>query len=181
MGPLSNLSDLLRGEPGLAERLAVTQMGGALNYRDPSRAEHNFRLDPVAARTALATLPRVRLVTSDVTFTTEIQIDAQSPVYHALADPQAPPWAALLRLHLDRWFARFHPGSMQHDALTLSAAMQLPFVNFDLTPIVVADDARMSSGPGGPRHFVSVRARYGPFNEWLQRGLAVADAAEVGG
>jgi inosine-uridine nucleoside N-ribohydrolase len=154
-------------------------MGGALNYRDPSRAEHNFRLDPAAARAMLATLPRLRLVTSDVTFTAEIEVNAASPIYRALAGPHAPAWAELLRLHLDRWFARFHPGSRQHDALTLSAAMQLPFVSFDLMPVVLADDARMSSGPGGSSHFVSTKARYGAFNDWLARGLGVANSADV--
>ena len=49
MGPVTNLAALLTGQPDLAERLVVTQMGGALNYRDPERAEHNFRLDPAAA------------------------------------------------------------------------------------------------------------------------------------
>src|SRR5690606_9647179 len=39
LGPLTNLADLVRERPDLVQRLAITQMGGALNYRDPERAE----------------------------------------------------------------------------------------------------------------------------------------------
>ena len=74
MAPMSNLADLLTARPGLVERLHVTQMGGALNYRDPSRAEHNVRLDVTSAMTVIAEARHPRLVISDVTFTSDIEI-----------------------------------------------------------------------------------------------------------
>ncbi|MEU6191923.1 nucleoside hydrolase [Nocardia sp. NPDC047038] len=49
-GPLTNLANILRTSPKVAEQLVVTQMGGVLSYPNPARAEHNFRLDPEAAR-----------------------------------------------------------------------------------------------------------------------------------
>jgi pyrimidine-specific ribonucleoside hydrolase len=39
-GPMTTLAHILRTAPELAERLVITQMGGAINYRDRSRAEH---------------------------------------------------------------------------------------------------------------------------------------------
>jgi pyrimidine-specific ribonucleoside hydrolase len=179
MGPMSNLADLLAARPELAGRLVLTQMGGALNYRDPTRAEHNFRRDPAAVARVLAAPPRTWLVTSDVTFTPEIEIDARSAAFRWLAEPGAPAWARVLHSHLSRWFERYHPGSMQHDALTLSAAMQLPFVDFDLTEVVLDPDARMTEGAGGVRLHLSRRAHYAGFNRWLLRGLGVADPATL--
>lgn len=177
MGPLTNLAELATHAPDLTTRLQVTQMGGAINYRDPTRAEHNFRMDPQAARAVVGTVARLRLVTSDVTFNPQLQVDPRSPIYQAFAHPQAPMWAQLVRLHMDRWFARFHPGTIQHDALTLSAALQLPFVDFDLMPVLLAEDARMSAAEPGPHHFVSVRARYDAFNRWLYQSLTGAPVA----
>jgi len=57
MGPLSNLSTLQSERPDLVARMVVTQMGGAIVYRDPSRAEHNFREDPEAAIRMLGPAP----------------------------------------------------------------------------------------------------------------------------
>lgn len=151
MGPLSNLDWLLAERPELAGRLALTQMGGALRYRDPTRAEHNFRLDPGAARRVLAAVAEPRLVTSDITFTDELAIDENAPLYRALAAEHAPPWAVLLRTHLGRWFARFYPSTIQHDPLTLAAAMRLPYVEFRRArgpsrPDQTGSDAASSAG-----------------------------------
>lgn len=150
MGPLTNLAALLRINPVLAKQLRLTQMGGAINYRDPTRAEHNFRLDPYAARAVLGAVPNIQLVISDTTFTDALAITAQSPLYEALAVHDAPP-ANLLRTHLDQWFAHFHPSALQHDALTLSPTLELPFVGFNRTHIAIDEHARMSTqADGGP-------------------------------
>jgi pyrimidine-specific ribonucleoside hydrolase len=181
MGPMSNLADLLAVRPELAQRLAVTQMGGALNYRDPTRAEHNFRLDPPAVRTALGAVHRPNLVTSEVTFRPEMTLTPDSPEYRLLLRPDAPAWAGVLAAHCDRWFDRFYPGTMQHDVLTLSVAMQLPFVHLDLLDIAVDDAARTTEpDPGTPgcvyRCFVSARANYAAFRRWLERQLTSGPA-----
>ncbi|CAM4378161.1 Inosine/uridine-preferring nucleoside hydrolase domain-containing protein [Nocardia ninae] len=132
---------------GLATRLRIMQMGGALHYRDPRRAEHNFRLDPGAVDEVLSRAEHVALVMSDHTFTPVIAIDADSPIYRLLAASPTP-WAQLLIAHLDQWFSRFHPASMLHDPLALSAAVDLPFVTFQHREFRLEPDARMFVGPG---------------------------------
>ncbi len=140
---------------------------GALNYRDPSRPEHNIRLDPAAARTVLRLAKEPRLVTSDVTFTSKIEITRASELYGRLAAPGAPAWARLLVEHLDRWFASFHPGTIQHDALALSAALELPFVEFDLTAVALDELGRMTEATAGAPVFLSYAAEYEAFLHWL--------------
>jgi pyrimidine-specific ribonucleoside hydrolase len=88
--PRSHRGSADRHPPRRRNQLHLTQLGGAINYRDPTRAEHNFRLDTHGARAVLATMPHVRLVISDTTFTDELAISAQSPLYKRLAalDPR---------------------------------------------------------------------------------------------
>jgi pyrimidine-specific ribonucleoside hydrolase len=170
-GPASNLATVLTTRAHLAQRLRITQMGGALAYRDPTRAEHNFRLDPEAAATLLRLAHRPALVLSDTTFTTAIEITQDSPIYHALAADDAPPWAGLLRAHLDNWAARFHPGTMQHDALTLSAALGWPGVRFGRENITLDGQARMTRASHGLRVKISIAADYPDFMTWLANRL----------
>lgn len=174
MGPMSNLARLARTRPDLLARLEVTQMGGALRYRDPTRAEHNFRLDPDAARRAIAAVRTPQLVISDTTFTPELAIDAASPLYTALGASAAPAWARLLHAHLDRWFEHFHPATIQHDALTLSAAMELPFVDLTRAHIALDEHARMRLDPDGIHVWISSRARHQPCLYWLTTKLTDA-------
>lgn len=180
MGPMSNLADLLERHPELTGRLLVTQMGGAVAYRDPQRAEHNIRLDPAAASTALSAVHRPYLVTSDVTFRPEMELRRDSPAYDLLSAAGAPVWAATLRAHLDRWFAQYHDASMQHDALTLSSALRLPFVSFDLRDVAFDEIGRMTAAAhrGGPHGvLVSRAADYAAFKRWLESCLGAAHAA----
>ncbi|RDI43552.1 nucleoside hydrolase [Nocardia mexicana] len=122
-GPMTNLADTLRTAPELRERLMITQMGGAINYRDPDRAEHNVRLDPTAARYVIATAHDLTLVPSDVTFTDKIALYPGHPIYQQLTAPDAGEWARLLAVHLDRWAAAFGGRtSKQHDPMTLTVA-----------------------------------------------------------
>ncbi|MFI9402222.1 nucleoside hydrolase [Nocardia sp. NPDC052316] len=172
MGPLTNLSTVLREAPDLVDRLVITQMGGAINYRDPTRAEHNFRLDPAAARSVVATAADLLLVLSDITFTEEIAINSGSDTYRLLAAAHAPEWARLLHTHLDRWFNTFHPSSMQHDPLALATALQLPFVDFTRRRISLGDDARMSLDPEGHFAWITTQADYPAFRSWLTAQLA---------
>lgn len=173
MGPLSNLARLQREEPLLLPRFAVTQMGGAINYRDPSRAEHNFRVDPAAA---IRMLPELGLwnptfVVSDVTFDPAMEITRESALYQRWARPNALPWERVLREHFDRWMAKY-PGSMQHDALTLAAAMLWPGVRFVREHVALDDLARMSLYADGTEIAMSVSADYPAFMEWLSQALS---------
>ena len=180
MGPLSNLSAVLRERPELADRLVVSQMGGAFNYRKPGQAEHNFRLDPEAVAHVLRVVRRPELVISDTTFTDDLEISARTPLYHRLAAAEAPEWAATLKAHLDRWFAHTYPSTIQHDGLTLSAALELPFVDFAVEHIVVDSIARMARHPDGVWVYASYSARYAAFMRWLDAQLDFAEAPTTG-
>ncbi|MFE9246651.1 nucleoside hydrolase [Nocardiopsis sp. NPDC006938] len=173
MGALSNLALVLSEVPEARERLCVTQMGGALNYRNPSVAEHNIRMDVGAAHRVFSAIGRgrltgVRLVISDVTFRTDIEVDRDSALYRRLSVFGEHTWQGLLHRHLDLWFDSFHPGSIQHDALTLSAALDLPFVHLDRAEVALDDRGRMSLAPGGAPVWLSASATYAPFNRWLE-------------
>ncbi|GGM23561.1 nucleoside hydrolase [Dactylosporangium sucinum] len=175
LGPMTNLATVIREAPQVARRLHVTQMGGALAYRDPTRAEHNVRLDVDAARTVLQAvdaglLPAAEWVTSDVTFTPETELTVQSPLYQTLTASDTA-WARLAVAHLDRWFERFYPHTMQHDALTLSAALELPFVESDKVAVTLDEIGRMMASDDGVPLWLSVSARYAPFMTWLTSAL----------
>ncbi|WP_165956494.1 nucleoside hydrolase [Kribbella antibiotica] len=173
LGPLTNLSAVQDARPELIARLQVTQMGGAIAYRDPSRAEHNFRMDPGAAIRMLPLLQRwdPAYVVSDVTFNPATEITAASPLYKRWAEPNAPTWAQVLKLHTDRWLERY-PGSMQHDAMTLAAALQWPGIRFSGERVVLDDLARMSRSDDGLEIEMAVRVDYQAFMAWLDAALA---------
>ncbi|MGY2011942.1 nucleoside hydrolase [Nocardia gipuzkoensis] len=171
MGPLSNLAHILHTAPEITHQLVITQMGGAINYRDPDRAEHNFRLDPDAAHHVVTHAHDLLLVTSDITFTDEIAIAPHTNLYQHLSADHAPDWARLLHTHLDRWFENFYPASMQHDPLALTAALQLPFIDFTRKPITLAPDARMSLRPDGIPTWITTQADYPAFQYWLTTQL----------
>jgi inosine-uridine nucleoside N-ribohydrolase len=183
MAPMTNLARLLAEAPDLASRLRVTQMGGALRYRDPERAEHNVRLDVPAAAAVLGAVADGRLATpefiaSEVTFTPRMEITGRSPLYTHLRSADAPEWAQLLADHLDRWFRDFFPGSIQHDALTLTAALDLPFVDSDRMRIVmdgIGRTTRAAGQEGAPLRW-SIAAEYEPFMAWLTSALTAPDA-----
>ena len=166
MGPLSNLSALQSDRPDLVDRMVVTQMGGAIKYRDPSRAEHNFRVDHSAAEHILSTVKLPTLVVSDVTFTPALEITTESPLYQRWASAGAPAWATVLKEHSDRWMARY-PGSMQHDALTLAAALLWPGIRFAREHVVLDEIGRMSRADHGTEVRMSIEADYPEFMTWL--------------
>lgn len=163
LGPATNLAALLTKNPGLAERLVVTQLGGELG-----RAERNFRLDPAAATTLLTKAKLPKLVLGDTTSTPE------TDVYRKLSAPDAPAWAKLVASHAAQWFDRCHPGTIQHDALALAAALQLPFVALRRERVVLDDIGRMTTAPDGDLVRLSVKADYPAFRAWLGRKLDAA-------
>lgn len=179
MGPLTNLARVLAEAPDLARRLRLTQMGGALRYRDPSRAEHNIRMDVAGAHAVLQAVESGLLATpefiaSEITFTPRIEVTAKHSLYRDLRDPQAPAWAQLLADHLERWFARTrYAGTMQHDALTLSAALDLPFVDSDHLNISMDSIGRTTKAEDGEgvRLRWSLSAEYEAFMNWLSTSL----------
>ncbi|MEU8227008.1 nucleoside hydrolase [Kribbella sp. NPDC048915] len=173
MGPLSNLSVVQENRPELLPRFAVTQMGGAINYRDPTRAEHNFRVDPDAAIRMVPLLEPwlPTFVLSDVTFNPAMEITRDSGLYKRWTLPGAQRWEQVLRAHWDRWMANY-PGSMQHDSLALAAAMLWPGVRFVRERVVLDELARMRLDANGTEIELSISADYPAFMRWLESALA---------
>ncbi|MBN9739437.1 MULTISPECIES: nucleoside hydrolase [unclassified Pseudonocardia] len=176
MAPLSNLAEVCDHLPEIASRLQVTQMGGAIDYRRPDRAEHNIRLDVDAARRVLAAvadgrLAKPRFVISDVTFTDQIAVHAAHPLHQRLAADTTQPWARLLAEHLDRWYSAHHTSTLQHDALTLSAALGLPFVRAATTRVAMDEIGRWTQDETGTALRLSRSADYPAFMAWLSEAL----------
>ncbi|NUR98249.1 MAG: nucleoside hydrolase [Kribbellaceae bacterium] len=173
MGTLSNLAVLQRERPELVARMVVTQMGGAIDYRHPERAEHNFRADPAAVIELLPTLERwgpATFVMSDVTFHPAMRLTADSAIYRRWAGTGARPWERMLREHFDRWTAKYP--AMQHDSLALAAAMLWPGVRFARERVALDELARMRPAVDGIEVALSVSADYSAFMAWLEEGLA---------
>ncbi|PXX53969.1 inosine-uridine nucleoside N-ribohydrolase [Nocardia tenerifensis] len=173
IGPMTDLAQLLefdagRSEPlGLARRLRIWQMGGALE-RQQDKAEHNFRLDPAAVRTVLDRVESLALVLADHTFTPVLAVDADSPIYRMLAASRKP-WAQLIARHLEQWFDRFHPASMLHDPLTF-AALRGDFVSLEHREFWLDPDGQMHLGPGHIARLSST-VDYPGFLTWVRTTL----------
>ncbi|WP_280404547.1 nucleoside hydrolase [Nocardia brasiliensis] len=184
IGPMTDLAHLLESDAGrssplgLARRLRIWQMGGALEYRQPDKAEHNFRLDPGAVRTAMDRAENLALVLSDHTFTPMLAVDADSPIYRLLAASRKP-WAQLIAHHLDQWFARFHPASMLHDPLTF-AALRGDFVSFEHREFRLEPDGRMHLGPGRITQLSST-VDYLGFLDWVLATLRDGEPVRLPG
>lgn len=110
-----------------------------------------IRLDVSSSRTVLHAVAEgvvapPEFIASEVTFTPASRSQRTVPCMRGYA-LHRPPWARLLADHLDRWFDGFCPGSMQHDALTLSAALGLPFVDSDRMSIEMDASAEPARRP----------------------------------
>ncbi|PXX71639.1 inosine-uridine nucleoside N-ribohydrolase [Nocardia tenerifensis] len=168
-GPLTNLSYVLENAPELASQLAITQTGGAIP--DGDRAERNFGLDPGAARRVVGAAQRLLLVTAEVSSRPETAVTPDSDLYQHLARPDAPAWARLLHTHFDRWYIESGPPSTQNAALTLGAALQLPFIDFTRASLTVDTDARIRIDAAGDPTWITTRADYPTFWGWLTKQL----------
>ena len=171
LGPMSNLGRL---GADLLDKLVVTQMGGAIEYRRPGGVEHNFRLDPTAVGSVLPALRRPTLILSDVTFDPAMELTPASPLYADLAAAGAPEWARLIRVHLDRWLERFYPGSMQHDAMTLAAALLWPGIRLARDAVRVSPQGHLAVAPNGVQVNLSSHADYPAFMTWLRQRIGLA-------
>ncbi|MEV6279087.1 nucleoside hydrolase [Nocardia sp. NPDC051832] len=165
IGPMSNLAAVIGRIPDAEERLVVTQMGGGLEYRHADRAEHNVRLDVDAARAVFRAGLRMWVMPSDVTFHPANEITSGSAEYVVLAGKAG----VLIRAHMDQWFADFHPGTMQHDALALALAMGMPFVRFGRIGVDLDGIGRMTAGEH--QVFLTNSADYAEFRTWLRQRL----------
>ncbi|MGY2093393.1 hypothetical protein [Nocardia gipuzkoensis] len=109
----------------------------------------------------------VSLVTSDITYTPEIEVTADSELYRLVAADNAPRWAGLVGAGYREWFDQEYPGSKSADPLAVTAAAGLGFARFDTQHVAIAPDARMQLDPGGIELRMSVAADYPGFRAWV--------------
>ncbi len=174
LGPLSNLAALLSRDPGLAQRLLITQLTGTVNRGDPALPPRNFRLDPWAARQVLSAARYLRLVGFDAAGRPGCEITAATPVFRELAGADGaplPPWAGLLASHCRQFFARYHPAVLPADPLALAAALRLPFTPFAWAVLTADAAGRISERRGGRAVLLSQDIDYPAFARWLQARL----------
>ena len=174
LGPLSNLAALLSRDPGLAQRLLITQLAGTVNRGDPALPPRNFRLDPGAARQVLSAARYLRLVGFDAAGRPGCEITAATPVFRKLAGAAGaplPPWAGLLASHCRQFFARYHPAVLPADPLALAAALRLPFTPFAWAVLTADAAGRISERRGGRAVLLSQDIDYPAFARWLQARL----------
>ncbi|MGW0251144.1 nucleoside hydrolase [Nocardia goodfellowii] len=179
-GPATNLAALLAAAPHLAEQIDLVQMGGWFDparYRKAPQASHNFRLDPAAAGIALR-MCRSRLVLSEHTAVDEIRVGPQWPLYQRLTSPHAPPWAHLPGANFTIWCLG-RSGSWMHDPLTLTAALDLPFVRFRNARVRVDADGCLSVDPGGRPVQVSDTVDYTGFLAWLEDNTLITPSTAM--
>lgn len=171
MGPMCNIARLLSVAPQLTERIVLTQMGGWLDrYRDKTRASHNFHTDPVSAGLALRVAYQPRLVLSDFTNVSQIEITADWAFLRHLREQGAPEWARLVAANFEAWFTR-RPSSRMHDPLTFAAALGLPFITFKTETVRIEQDARLFRDPAGRQISVPETVDYDSFLEWMHEGV----------
>jgi inosine-uridine nucleoside N-ribohydrolase len=174
LGPLSNLAALLSRDPGLAQRLFITQLTGTVNRGDPALPPRNFRLDPGAARQVLSAARYLRLVGFDAAGRPGCEITAATPVFRELAGAAGaplPPWAGLLASHCRQFFARYHPAVLPADPLALAAALRLPFTPFAWAALTADAAGRISERRGGRAVLLSQDIDYPAFAGWLRARL----------
>lgn len=150
MAPLSNWAEVCGHLPEIAGRLQATQTGGAIHYRRPERAEHKI---VSTSRPPASCWPR-SMTGAWPSRGSSCPIPpspARSPCAPPTRCTAASPPAARNRgrtcweEHLQRWYRDHHASTLQHDALTLSAALELPFVHSATTRIMVDDIGRWSA------------------------------------
>src|SRR5258706_6701385 len=103
------------------------------------------------------------------TFRPEIGIDPDTDLYRRWAAPDAPQWARVLREHHDAFFARFHPESLEHDPLTLTAVLGEPFVTFTDATVALDEIGRLRLDPTGAPVRLGAAGDYDGLPRWLGR------------
>ncbi|TLF77694.1 hypothetical protein FEK34_15450 [Nocardia cyriacigeorgica] len=173
LGPMSNITAVVSRLPEIADRVMVTQLGGALNHHHgKTPVSHNFRVDPVSAGLALRALHTPRLVRGEHTDSDATQITPGFPLLPTFEQPTAPGWAQLLAIHLRAWLVR-EPRTWLGHPLALSATLGLPFVTFRTERIEIHPDARLSRTPHGRPMQVSNTVDYPAFLTWMRDALRI--------
>jgi pyrimidine-specific ribonucleoside hydrolase len=178
-GPMSNLAGFVGAHPELIDRLNLDQLAGAVDRPGSGRAEWTIDRDRSSARGVLGAVNLPWLVTSDLGESGELAFTVDSSVYRWLAEPDAPGWARLLRIHFDHWFERHQPASTLRRTLTIAMATGMPFFRMVMDRVAIDERGRMRLDPAGVSLFYPLSVDYQAFWWWLPRMVgAIAPTAD---
>lgn len=160
IAPQSNLALVTEALGSEAGMLNVVAMGGAINYRRKDVAEHNIRYDILAAQKVFASCANLRFVLSDTTFTREMEITNEHPIFASLIGSEKY-HHKMMAENCRAFFAGKYSASMMHDPLTVATLWREDLVQFRETRLVMNELGQMSESPLGRKLLVSSEARYG--------------------
>jgi inosine-uridine nucleoside N-ribohydrolase len=140
----TNIASLLTDYPNLTNKLSITQMGGAINYRNPLKAEHNFRLDPASAKILLSTNGLIRLVIADTTFKPQINsISNKSDIFTKINN-RSEVYFKFLKENCLRFFKERFPETVMSDVIALFSVIYPNFLKFETKMFDIDITGRLS-------------------------------------
>ncbi|MGQ4615782.1 nucleoside hydrolase [Nocardia sp. R7R-8] len=163
LGPMSNLARLLQENPGIGDRLVVTQQEGASNFAEEG-PHRNIELDTAAARYVFESGIHPWIVPADISFHPFNALTEDSIEYDVLKKG-VDPARTLLRLHLDLWFHEFSKYVTLHGPITLAHSVGMPFLAATSVDIGLDDAGRLTHGDATA--YIARSADYLAFRRWL--------------
>ncbi|MER7452978.1 nucleoside hydrolase [Nocardia beijingensis] len=166
VGPMSNLARLLRENPGIGDRLVVTQQEGASNFAEEG-PHRNIELDTAAARYVFESGIHPWIVPADISFHPFNALTEDSIEYGVLKGID--PARTLLRIHLNLWFHEFSKYVTLHGPMTLAHSVGMPFLAAISVDTGLDDAGRLTHGDATT--YIAQSADYADFRRWLVNRL----------
>lgn len=162
IGPQSNLAKFIQTHPELQNKVEILIMGGAINYRHETLAEHNIRYDVEAAITVFNSNWKKKYVISDITFTEKIKIAEDTEFYKKLVALNNS-FSKFLIESMQCFFKALFPATMMHDPLTLSCLINEHLIKFETKKLSMDEKGIMKLNEEGKDIVVSTYADYEKF------------------
>ncbi|MBT5272833.1 nucleoside hydrolase [Candidatus Woesearchaeota archaeon] len=163
----SNLAKILEAIPEAKHKMKIYQMGGSID----GFAEHNFKLDPVAADYVLRSGADIKLVMAQTTFNPVLQIHNKHRIYQRLKASHNEVHQMLAR-HTELFNERKKLFPYMHDPLTVAEAMGKEFIKYFQSAAGVDDIGRTFLYETGPKLDLSYRkSKANEFMRFLEKRL----------
>ncbi len=151
----TNLARIINEQPLLLNKLKVFQMGGAIKFRTPDKAEHNFRIDSKSVVEVLKSEVNIKLILSDTTFQfNKFFINKDSDIYKKLLSKQEDIYGLLIK-NLDRFFLNRYPESLMSDVIALLSLLYPKFLKFSNLRFIIDEKAILHLDEHGRNLLVS--------------------------
>ncbi len=154
----TNLARIIQEAPFFIKKLKVFQMGGAIKFRDPEKAEHNFRIDPKSVSIVLKSDVNIKLILSDTTFQlNKFVINKDSGIYERISDKKGDRYGLLFK-NLNRFFIRRYSESVMSDVITLLSLCYPEFLKFSRVSFLIDEKGIMHINDKGKAFLVSEKS-----------------------